>query len=56
MTNFPIVNLNEFSQLLASSEKFFQPLIAAFVQMENSWWFTGADEEHGSSQWAAEAQ
>eukprot|EP00994_Dinema_validum_P004909 NODE_298_length_1944_cov_81.060158_g209_i0.p1 GENE.NODE_298_length_1944_cov_81.060158_g209_i0~~NODE_298_length_1944_cov_81.060158_g209_i0.p1 ORF type:complete len:544 (-),score=152.94 NODE_298_length_1944_cov_81.060158_g209_i0:313-1875(-) len=39
-----------------SSSAFFAPIIDAFVGQEGSWWFTGGDEEHGSSQWAATAQ
>jgi hypothetical protein len=35
---------------------FFQPLIEAFAVQEGSWFFTGGDDEHGSSQWAAAAQ
>jgi len=35
---------------------FFQPLIEAFAVQEGNWFFTGGDDEHGSSQWAAAAQ
>jgi hypothetical protein len=32
------------------------PIIDAFVNYEGSWWFTGGDDEHGSSYWAGYAQ
>jgi len=34
---------------------FFAPLISSF-KLEGSWWFTGGDDEHGASPWAAGAQ
>lgn len=38
------------------ASQFFEPIIAVFVEQEGNWFFTGADEEHGSSPWAAAAQ
>lgn len=35
---------------------FLQPFIDMFVHSEASWFFTGFDDEHGSSPWAALAQ
>jgi hypothetical protein len=35
------------ASLAAQTEEFFAPIVTAFVDMEGSWWFTGADEEHG---------
>lgn len=31
----------------AETREFFGPIVEAFAVMEGSWWFTGADEEHG---------
>jgi len=38
------------------SASFFDPILEAFVRLEGSWFFTGFDDEHGSSEWAATAQ
>jgi len=35
---------------------FFAPVIEAFVKQEANWMWTGGDDEHGSSPWAANAQ
>eukprot|EP00301_Raphidiophrys_heterophryoidea_P002545 c11188_g1_i1.p1 GENE.c11188_g1_i1~~c11188_g1_i1.p1 ORF type:complete len:368 (+),score=97.33 c11188_g1_i1:774-1877(+) len=39
-----------------SADDFFEPLIEAFVNQEGNWFFSGGDDEHGTSQWAAQAQ
>jgi hypothetical protein len=43
-------------KLQSNSATFFAPIVDAFVNQEGSWWFTGSDEEHGASSWAASAQ
>merc|ERR1719326_2270954 len=39
-----------------NTEELLSPLVEAFVNQEGSWFFTGGDEEHGESAWAANAQ
>ena len=34
----------------------FGPFVRMFVEQEGSWWWTSNSDEHGSSQWAADAQ
>ena len=40
----------------AWTAQFFAPILEAFVQLEGSWFFSAADDEHGGSAWAAQAQ
>lgn len=44
------------ADILNASKTYFQPIVSAFVEKEGSWFFTGGDDEHGSSPWAAQAQ
>lgn len=39
-----------------STEALLDAIIDSFVEQEGNWWFTGNDEEHGASKWAANAQ
>ncbi len=41
---------------VTEASTYFAPIIEAFVQLEGNWFFTGGDEENGSSGWAAGAQ
>lgn len=41
---------------VSATGEFFKPVISAFVDQEGSWFFTGGDDEHGSSAWSANAQ
>lgn len=43
------------NELTLKSQEFFAPVVDAFAVMEGSWFFTGGDDEHGSSAWAAMA-
>ena len=38
---------------IARTDKILKPIADVFVELEGNWFFTGGDEEHGSSSWAA---
>lgn len=44
------------ASLQTATAAFMRPVATAFVELEGNWMWTGADEEHGSSGWAAQAQ
>lgn len=41
---------------IVSASTYFRPFVDAFVGQESNWFWTGGDEEHGSSPWAAAVQ
>lgn len=51
-----VKSLEHLAEAEAAAEVLLDPIIDAFVNQEGNWFFTGADDEHGHSNWASGAQ